>query len=139
MARPRKHDGVVYRRHGNSFWWIRYRDNAGQRHEESTKTTDWKEAQKKLRERLQARDNNVLEIVHKGEHTTVREWADLFLENFSKPPLRSQKTHESHQRAVKHLTQAFGDRKLTELSADRSRGSCALGCAHAFAERHGRV
>src|SRR5258706_2127879 len=101
---------------------LRYRDKNGQRHEESTKTTDWKEAQKKLRERLQARDNNVLEIVHRGERTTVREWAELFLENYSKPPLRSRKTHESHQRAIRHLNQPFGDRKLTDLSADLIEG-----------------
>ncbi len=118
MARPRKHDGVVYRRKGTQFWWMRYWDRAGQRREEPTRTTDWKEAQKKLRERLQARDDNVLEIVHKGEHTTVQEWADLFLENYSQPPLRSKKTYESHQRAVMHLNRAFGDRKLTDLSAD---------------------
>jgi len=122
MARPRKHDGVVYRRSGSQFWWMRYRDNAGRRHEEPTKTTDWKEAQKKLRDRLQARDDKVLEIVHKGEHTTVREWTELFLENYSKPPLRSRKTHEAHGRAVKHLTQAFGAQKLTDLSADLIEG-----------------
>jgi hypothetical protein len=33
-------------------------DRAGVRCEEPTGTTDWKEAQKKLRERLQARDDN---------------------------------------------------------------------------------
>jgi integrase len=64
----------------------------------------------------------VLEIVHKGERTTVREWAELFLENYSKPPLRSDKTHESHQRAIKHLLQVFGSRKLTDLSADMIEG-----------------
>ena len=63
MARPRKHDGVVYRRTGTQFWWMRYYDRAGTRREEPTGTTDWKEAQQKLRERLQARDDNVLEIV----------------------------------------------------------------------------
>jgi integrase len=122
MARPRKHDGVVYRRNESQFWWMRYWDREGQRREEPTRTADWKEAQQKLRERLQARDDNVLEIVHKGERTTVREWAELFLENYSKPPLRSDKTHESHQRAIKHLTQAFGSRKLTDLSADMIEG-----------------
>jgi hypothetical protein len=99
-----------------------YRDSSGKRHEESTGTADWKEAQKKLRERLQARDDRVLEIVQKGEHTTVRHWAELFLENYSKPPLRSAKTHETHQRAVKHLNQVFGDRMLTELTADAIEG-----------------
>jgi len=122
MARPRKHDGVVYRRNQSQFWWMRYWDRAGQRREEPTRTADWKEAQQKLRERLQARDDNVLEIVHKGERTTVREWAELFLENYSKPPLRSEKTHESHQRAIKHLLQVFGSRKLTDLSADMIEG-----------------
>jgi integrase len=118
MARPREHDGVVYRRKDSRFWWMRYRDNTGQRHEEPTKTTDWKEAQQKLRERLQARDDHVLETVRKGEHTAFQEWAEWFLENYSKPPLRSRKTHEAHGRAVKHLSQAFGAQKLTDLSAD---------------------
>jgi hypothetical protein len=47
-----------------------------------------------------------------------QEWAEFFLENYSKPPLRSPKTCESHLRAVKHLVKAFGSRKLTDLSAD---------------------
>ena len=72
MARPRKHDGVVFRRKGTQFWWIRYRDHTGTRREEPTGTADWKEAQKKLRERLQARDDNVLEIVRKGEELTIQ-------------------------------------------------------------------
>jgi integrase len=122
MARPRKHEGIVYRRKGTQFWWMRYWDRAGQRREEPARTADWKEAQRKLRERLQARDDNVLEIVRKGEHTSVSEWAEMFLENHSKPPLRSRKTHESHQRAIKHLTQVFGSRKLTDLSADLIEG-----------------
>ena len=74
MARPRKHDGVVYRRRGTQFWWIRYWDRAGIRREEPTGTADWKEAQTKLRERLQARDENVLEIVRKGEELSFKQW-----------------------------------------------------------------
>src|SRR5258705_216495 len=52
MARPRKHDGAVYRRRGTQFWWMRHSDRAGIRREEPTGTSDWKKAQKKLRERL---------------------------------------------------------------------------------------
>ena len=129
MARPRKHDGVVYRRKGTQFWWMRYRDRAGTRREEPTGTADWKEAQKKLRERLQARDDNVLEIVRKGEQLTLREWADLFLENYSKPPLRTPKTHEANERAVMHLNEAFGDRKLADLSSGRDRRVSATSAA----------
>ena len=122
MARPRKHDGIVYRRQGTQFWWIRYWDRAGIRREEPTGTADWKEAQKKLRERLQARDDNVLEIVRKGEELSFKQWAELFLENYSKPPLRAPKTYETHVRAVNHLLKVFGDHKLTDLASDAIEG-----------------
>ena len=47
---------------------MRYRDKRGQRRFESTGCTDWQEANQKLRARLTARDQNVLEVVRKGEH-----------------------------------------------------------------------
>jgi integrase len=122
MARPRKHDGVVFRRKESQFWWIRYRDRTGTRRDEPTGTADWKEAHKKLRERLQARDDNVLEIVRKGEQLTFRQWAELFLENYSSPPLRTPKTHEANARAVMHLLEVFGDRKLAEMTGDAIEG-----------------
>lgn len=52
MARPSKHDGVVYQRGDSKIWWMRYRDTSGRRHLESTGTEDWDEAQRRLRERL---------------------------------------------------------------------------------------
>ena len=122
MARPRKYDGHVFRRKGTQFWWIRYRDRTGTRRAEPTGTADWKEAQKKLRERLQARDENVLEIVRKGEELTFQQWAELFLENHSKPPLRTPKTHEANRRAITHLLPAFGGHKLADMSGDAIEG-----------------
>jgi integrase len=118
MARPRKHDGVVYRREGTQFWWMCYWDRTGTRRREPTGTMDWKEAQQKLRDRLRARDENVLEVVRQGEELGFSEWADSFLDNYSKPPFRSPKTYGTHTRAVAHLRQAFGTRKLAEFSAD---------------------
>jgi integrase len=118
MSRPRKHDGVVYRRSGSQFWWMRYRDRDGTRRQESTGTSDWKEAQKRLRERLQARDDNVLDTLRRGEHLAFQEWGAVFLENYSKPPLRSAKTHEANVRCIGHVSQAFGQVKLADLSAD---------------------
>src|SRR5260370_3121792 len=87
MARPRKRDGVVYKRGGTSVLWMSYLDRAGKRIRESTFTQDWQEANKKLRERLHARDNRVLEIVRKGEQVGFAEWGDFFLEKYSNPPL----------------------------------------------------
>ena len=46
MARPRKHDGVFYRKEESKFWWMDYRDRDGNRQRESTNTDDWDEAQK---------------------------------------------------------------------------------------------
>jgi integrase len=117
MARPSKHDGVVYRRKDSNVWWMRYRDRTGSRRLESTHSEDWQEAQRQLRERLQARDNNTLHIVRKGEQLTFGEWADFFLENYSKPPIRALGTHEANENALKSLLPVFGSMKMTEIDA----------------------
>jgi hypothetical protein len=118
MPRSRKYDGVVYRRKETPFWWIRYRDRSGARRRESTFTQDWQEAQQLLRERLQARDNNVLDVIRKGEKLSLEQWADFFLENYSKPPVRAERMHQVNLRVAKHIKGAFGPRKLVEITAD---------------------
>ncbi|MGA8221989.1 MAG: tyrosine-type recombinase/integrase [Candidatus Acidiferrales bacterium] len=118
MPRSRVHDGVVFRRKESRVWWIRYRDRNGVRLRESTLTEDWNEAQKRLRDRLQARDNNVLDVVKKGESLSFGQWADFFLETYSKPPMRAEKTHEINLRAVKHLKCAFASSSLVDITAD---------------------
>jgi integrase len=118
MSRPVVHDGVVYRREGSKFLWIAYRDKSGKRHRESTSTDDWSEAQKKLRGRLEARDSNVLHVVRKGESLSFGEWADCFLENYSRPPVRQPGTHEANLRCVQHLKKAFATWPLTKVGPD---------------------
>src|SRR5215469_9367638 len=97
---------------------MRYRDKDGIRQRESTLTEDWDEAQKRLRGRLQARDNNTLPALRRGQDLTFGEWSDFYLENFSRPPFRAQKTHEVNQRALKHLRKMFESTKLADLTAD---------------------
>ena len=118
MPRARKYDGVVYRRAGTEIWWIRYRDRKGFARRESSLTADWDEANKKLRERLQARDDNLLEVIRKGETLAYGQWADFFLENYSKPPVRAEKTHEANERCTKHLKAAFAMSRLVDITAD---------------------
>jgi integrase len=118
MPRARKYDGVVYQRAGTAIWWIRYRDRKGIARRESSLTADWQEANKKLRERLQARDDNLLEVMRKGETLAYGQWADFFLENYSKPPMRAEKTHEANERCTKHLKAAFGTSRLADITAD---------------------
>jgi integrase len=117
MARPSKHDGVVYRRNDSNIWWMRYRDKSGCRRLESTHTEDWQEAQRQLRERLEARDNNTLYIVRKGEQVTFQEWVDFFLENYSKPPMRAAGTHVANKSALRTLIPMFGTMKLVDIDA----------------------
>jgi integrase len=118
MARPIEKDGVVFRRDGSKFLWMRYRDKDGIFRRESTFTEDRQEAVRKLRVRLDARDQNVLETVRRGENLPFGEWVETFMENYSKPPYRTQKTHIANLRAVKHLKAAFATRKLLDISPD---------------------
>jgi integrase len=118
MSKQRKQDGVVYSRKDGKVLWIRYRDRSGKYCRESAHTEEWEEANRKLRERLQARDGNLLEVIRKGEALGFAEWMDLFLENYSKPPLRAQKTHEANMRCARHLKAAFPGRKLVGITAD---------------------
>jgi integrase len=118
MPRPRKHDGVVYPRKDGKILWIRYRDRNGKPCRESSQTANWEEANRKLRERLQARDGNLLEVIRKGEALGFEEWVGSFLENYSKPPMRAHKTHEANTRCANHLTAAFPGRKLVDITAD---------------------
>lgn len=118
MARPIKHDGSLYKRAGSAVWWMQYRDKAGARQRESTGTEDWDEAQKRLRERLGARDNNTLSSLRRGQDLAFGEWAEFYLQNFSAPPFRALKTHEVNQRALKHLRGTFETTKLPDLTAD---------------------
>jgi hypothetical protein len=118
MARPVKHDGGLYKRSESKIWWMQYRDKIGQRQRESTGSEDWNEAQRILRERLQARDNNSLPSLRRGQELTFGEWARFYLENFSKPPFRAKKTHEVNERGVKHWLEVFEGSRLSDLIAD---------------------
>ncbi len=118
MPKPRKQDGVVYSRKDGKILWIRYRDRNGKPCRESTQTEDWQEANRKLRERLLARDGNLLEVIRKGEALGFGEWVDSFLENYSKPPIRTHKTHEANMRCAIHLKAAFPGRRLMDITAD---------------------
>jgi len=66
MARPRKHDGRLFRKVESKFWWMDYRDRDGKRQRESTNTDDWRKLKRRYA-RMQARDGNTLPLLRKGE------------------------------------------------------------------------
>ncbi len=109
---------MVYKRPEGSLLWMRYRDKDGRLRRESTGTSDWDEAQRQLRQRLLFRDNNTLELVRRARSLTFKDWAEAFLENYSKPPIRAQATHVANQAALRTLLPAFGDMKLADIDAN---------------------
>jgi hypothetical protein len=56
--------------------------------------------------------------MRKGETLAYGQWADFFLENYSKPPVRAETTHEANERCTKHLKAAFGTSRLVDITAD---------------------
>src|SRR5579884_2339559 len=118
MARPRKTAGSLYRRGDSAFWWVIYRNRQGQVVKESTATTDRLEAEAFLRRRLDARDAGLLPVVLSGRNLIFNEWADWFLENRSKPPFRTHKTHLQNLRVMGHLRPIFGTLRLLDITPD---------------------
>jgi integrase len=117
-GRPRNLSGRVYQRPLSTFWWARYRDQAGVIRKESTGTTDRQEAERFLRQRLDDRDEGELPIVLASKNLLFDEWADWFLEKRSKPPFRAEKTHVENLNALKFLRPVFGPLRLSDITAE---------------------
>jgi hypothetical protein len=67
MGRPRNSAGVLYHRGRSDLWWVRYRSNDGGITKESTGTTNREEAERFLRDRLDARDEGKLSAILAGK------------------------------------------------------------------------
>ena len=65
-GRPRQGDGAVYQREDSQFWQVWYRDQKGEIVRESTGATDRQQAERFLRDRLDARDEGRLPTLARG-------------------------------------------------------------------------
>ncbi len=117
-GRPRNLNGAVYQRKGSAYWWVRYSTKEGVVEKESSGTTDREEAQRFLRSRLEARDQGQLPVVLASRHLSFSEWADWFLERRSKPPFRTESTHQANLNALKSLKPVFGALRLSDITAE---------------------
>src|SRR6266704_2305730 len=114
-GRPRRSGGSIYARCDSQFLWVHYRNREGEIVTESTGTADREDAERFLRKRLDARDEGALSILLSSRNLTFAEWADWFLEKRSRPPVRSEKTHQQNTNAVKLLRPVFGPLLLSEI------------------------
>ncbi len=117
-GRPPKHSGAVYQRKNSQIWQVRYKDPKGEIVRESAGTSDRQQAERLLRDRLDARDDGRLVTVLAGKQIMFNQWADWFLERRSKPPFRSSANHQVNLNALKFLRPVFGDLALSEITGD---------------------
>jgi integrase len=117
-GRPRRIEGAVFQREDSQFWQVSYRDQKGVVVRESTGATDRQEAERFLRDRLDARDEGRLPTVLRSKQLTLGQWADWFLERRSKPPFRSEGNHQQNLNAMKFLRPVFGEVALSDLTAE---------------------
>ncbi len=117
-GRPPKHGGTVYKRNDSDIWQVRYKDQKGEMIRESAITTDREQAERFLRDRLDARDEGRLSVLLHSKQLTFNEWADWFLEKRSKPPFRSAGNHEVNLNALKSLRPVFGATALSDITSE---------------------
>lgn len=118
-GRPRTRGGKVYERSNSKYVWVRYRDRSGRIVKESSGTTDWEVAERFLRDRLDARDEGRLDAMLSGKDLIFNEWSDWFLERRSKPPYRSDKTHQGNLEVLKNLRPVFGEMRLSDITSEQ--------------------
>ena len=107
-----------FRRKNSEFWQVRYKDQKGEVIRESACTADRCEAERFLRDRLNARDDGNLATVLTSKRLTFNQWADWFVERRSKPPFRSEGNHQQNVNALKFLRPAFGEVALSEITEE---------------------
>ncbi len=117
-GRPPKHGGTVYKRNDSDTWQVRYKDQKGEMIRESAATTDREQAERFLRDRLDARDEGRLSVLLGSKRLTFNEWADWFLEKRSKPPFRSEGNHQVNVNALKSLRPVFGETALADIAPE---------------------
>ena len=117
-GRPRNTGGNLYKRADSRVWWMSYRDQDGRFRQESTGQKDKREAEKVMRKRLVARDEGLLPSESQDRGIEFNEWADWFLQNRSKPPFRSEKTHQQNLNALKFLRPQFGKQRLQDITSE---------------------
>src|SRR2546422_3998156 len=80
MARPSKHDGVLYQRGGSRFWWMRYRDHSGTRRQPARPTGT--KRRRNCASACKPGTTMSWNVIRKGEQLLFKEWADWVLVQF---------------------------------------------------------
>jgi integrase len=102
----------IYKQKDSDFYWIRYAGPDGRMIRESTKTSNFKEAQAKLENQRKAiRDGKEPEPIRKIPHYTFSQLAAEYAKWCEK-----QRSFNSKKYFIKQLTDIFGNLQLNKLS-----------------------
>jgi hypothetical protein len=102
-GRPSKNGGAVYQRSNSEIWQVRYKDQKGEMIRESLGTTDRQEAERFLRDRLDARDEGRLSNPFAQQATHIQRVGRLV-------------SGEALQAAVSECWQSQGEPECPEIS-----------------------
>lgn len=114
-------DGRIFQRKGSAHYWIAY-CHRGQEIRESSKSPDFKVAEKLLRRRLKEIGADQLGfkafVGPAQERVTFKDLADVYLQDYAVRGLRSKETAEAR---VMHLRAFFGLDRAVDITPTRIR------------------
>lgn len=103
----------IYRRGKKKIYWIDYTDTKGNRHRESTKTTNRRLAEEALAKRMNSITEGTFDI-NKPEILTFEEFAKDFLQHCSR---KKANTRIFYKVTIKPLLEYFKDKFLSDITA----------------------
>lgn len=107
----------LYRRKDSAYWWMAFTVN-GKTYRSSTGEGKKRKAEKKMEQRMEEVRKGFYPAMHDARTLTFDEWTKTFLEMYSRPPFRAEKTHLYHRNNLNHLSRFFAGRKLVEITPE---------------------
>ncbi len=107
----------LYRRKDSAYWWMAFAVN-GKTYRSSTGEEKKRKAERKMEQRMEEARKGFYPAMHDARRLTFDEWANTFLEMYSRPPFRAEKTYAYHKNNIKQLSRTFAGCRLVEITPD---------------------
>ena len=90
----------------------------GKTYRSSTGEEKKRKAERKMEQRMEEVRKGFYPAMQDARRLTFDEWTKTFLEMYSRPPFRTEKTYSYHKNNIKQLSRTFAGRRLVEITAD---------------------